>query len=99
MSLVTAPPPRSPLAATRGGFRILLAARLPRTLLTAALGAAVSFPASAQCAMCGLSNNGSASRSAFLHGAIVLLVPVSVILGAIALVTWKLRDFGSRGPS
>ena len=57
-----------------------------------AIGATACLPAAAQCAMCGLSNNGAASRSAFFHGALVLLVPVGVILGGIAVLTWKLRD-------
>jgi len=69
--------------------------RLGRTVRAAAgasLAAFAALPASAQCSMCGLSNNGATSRSAFLHGAIVLLIPVVAILGGMAWLTWKLRD-------
>ena len=70
--------------------------RALRRLAAAALAGAVALfaalPASAQCAMCGLSNNGRDSRTAFLHGAIVLLVPVVLVIGGLSWLTWRLRD-------
>ena len=79
---------KSPLPANRR----LSPRRAAAVAATLAASAVAALPASAQCAMCGLSNNGAASRSAFFHGAIVLLVPVAAIIGGVSWLTWKLRD-------
>ncbi len=76
--------------------------RVPRWLKRAAALSLVGLaagggPALAQCAMCGLgaeqaADPDTASRT-FSLAVLVLLVPVNLLVAALAWLTWKARDW------
>ena len=54
------------------------------------VAAVASYPAFAQCAMCGLST-GSNQWGAIFKGVMVLLIPAALMIGGLVWFSWKHR--------
>ena len=84
-------------AGSRARRRVSRATRLAPALFAAAALLLAAAPAAAQCAMCGLSAEQAGDPETvartFNLAILVLLVPVIGLVGALAGVTWKMRNW------